>query len=251
MSVTALPEEVWREYVQTRDPKIQSQIVTHYASVVVFVSRLVGQRLPAHVDRDELVSLGNLGLLDAIEKYDPDKGVQFKTYAMMRIRGAIVDGLRSADWVPRTVRSQAREVDKASRAFELENGRAPTMAEVAAATGYSAAQLSKLSQEVMGANFLPLDAQVSIGTKGDRISEAEAIQDIRAETPEDAAALMEVRMEIAERIPQMNEQLRIVMTLHYYDGLSFGEVAAALKVTESRVCQLNSHAMGAFSRTPF
>lgn len=250
MSVPALPDALWEEYSATRAPRIQEQIVIHYTPLVNFVARQVAQGLPAHVDRDDLVSWGNMGLLDAIEKFDLGRAVKFQTYAMTRIRGSIIDGLRAVDWVPRSVRSAAREVHRTTVALESELGRLPTQREVAAATGQSTQQLSRLSQEVLGANFLPLDAQVPIGGKGDLVSEAETVEDIRVETPESAAVLAEVRMLIAQGVPNLAEHLRMVVTLHHFYGLGFGEIAVALKVTESRVCQLSSQAMLALSRMP-
>jgi RNA polymerase sigma factor for flagellar operon FliA len=246
----AVDPEIWARYKEVGDPALRELIARHYQPLVNYVARMVAGNIPGHVDRDDLVSWGNLGLLDAIERYEPERGIKFQTYSMTRIRGAIVDGLRAVDWVPRSVRARAREIDGAFLRLEAELGRPPNRGELARALEISEQEVSDIARDVSAANFHPLDEEVSVGRKGDRLPLAELIDDQRAESPETAAVIAEAKVLFAHAIGKLAENLRIVVTLHHYDGCSFGVVAEALNVTESRVCQLYAQAMLALARTP-
>jgi len=250
MPMDSIPTDVWVAYRETRDPVLCELIATNYQPLVLYVARMVATNIPCYVDRDDLISWGNLGLLDAIERYDPDRNIKFQTYAMTRIRGAVIDGLRSVDWVPRSVRAKAREVDRAYHLLETELSRPPTGDELAYATGLSARELGLLAQETVSANFVPLDDVTQVGRDGDRIATAELVEDLRTEHPEAAAIVSEMKWLLANAIGHLVENLRIVVTLYHYEGINFSGIAQVLGVTESRVCQLYGQAMLAITRVP-
>lgn len=245
-----LPAALWENYRETRDPKLCAVIAGNYQPLVSYVARMVATNIPYYVDRDDLVSYGNMGLLDAIERYDPARMVKFQTYAMTRIRGAVIDGLRSVDWVPRSVRARAREVDRVCQALEAELNRPPTVDELSAATSFTARELGLLAQESVSANFVPLDDVVQVSRDGDRVATAELVEDLRGEHPETAAIVGEMKGQLARGIGRLAEHLRIVVTLYHFEGINFSGIAQVLGVTESRVCQLYGQAMLALARLP-
>lgn len=248
MATEAIPIEIWQGYHANRDAPTADRLVNHYQPLVAYVARLVGQNIPHYVDRDDLISYGNLGLLDAIDRYDPSRNVKFQTYAMTRIRGAIVDGLRAVDWVPRSVRALAREVDRAGVDLEARSGRPATIAEISAATGYTEGELSRLAQETTAANFVPLEVEVH-GDNGS-VPLSDFVPDHRVELPESAVLMDEVKRHMATGITELAEHLRIVITLYHFENLNFSAVAEALGVTESRVCQIYATGMLAIARMP-
>lgn len=213
----------------------------HYASVVDWVASRVAAGLPEHVEQSDLVSYGIFGLMDAIEKFDLGRGYKFETYAIPRIRGAIFDGIRSIDWVPRSVRAKARAIERAQTKLEGELHRTPTGSEVSLELDMSAEQFRTALSQLASAGLAHLDEMLATGS-GESITLGETIADDVA-VPVIAPAVERMRHILAEAINRMAEREKIVLTLYYYEGLTLAEIGQVLGVTESRVCQIHTKAV--------
>lgn len=218
---------LWKEYQQTGDANLRNRLVMQYAPLVKYVAGRMRTRLPDSVDQDDLVSDGVLGLMDAVERFDPERGLTFQTFAVPRIRGAIIDGMRAMDFVPRSVRDKLRTVQKAQVALEERLGRSPEVDEVAAEAGMPIQQVRDLTKQASG-NHANLD-------DFDLADELASATDTGVEEGDDNALLMRVVLELAERD-------QVVIALYYFEGLTLAEIGAVLGVTESRVSQLHSRA---------
>ena len=235
---------LWREYRATADQAIRDRLIVTYAPLVKYVAGRLGSGLPAHVDDEDLVSYGLLGLIGAIERYDPDRDVKFETYAIARIRGAIIDELRALDWVPRSVRSRARDIERAIADLEGKLGRAPTDAEVAKKLNVSEEELNESLSEISRSSIAALDELWTIsGTSGDQVALIDTIEDTEAPDPQGSLSQTELREAIADAIARLPEREKLVVTLYYYEELTLREIGEVLGVTESRVSQLHTKAI--------
>lgn len=232
---------LWRAYGDGAGPELRDRLVLHYAPLVKYVAGRVGTGLPSHVDTGDLVQSGVFGLLDAIEKFEPERGLKFETYAIQRIRGAILDDLRAQDWVPRSVRTKARAADQALQRLEARLQRSVSDAELAAEMGVTTIELRELYAQLQLTSVVALDELISAG-RGP-VSLAETLVDEL--TPEPAAVLdsVESRRLLAQAVSQLDERDRIVVTLYYFENLTLAEIGRVLGVTESRVCQLHTRAV--------
>lgn len=223
--------DLWRAYQDTHDPALRNQLVLQYSPLVKYVAGRVRSELPANVDSADLVSEGVIGLMDAIDKFEPARGLQFQTYAVPRIRGAIMDSIRAADWVPRSVRSQLRGLDQAAETLRLRLGRTPTDDELAAEAGLTVAELR--------------------AARGRRTSVASAADEELAQVGDVAPRLDEMfeaddsREELMRALARLPERDRIIMALYFFEGFTLGEIGVILDVTESRISQLRTRAMTA------
>ncbi|TCO56943.1 RNA polymerase sigma factor for flagellar operon FliA [Actinocrispum wychmicini] len=232
---------LWREYGKEREQRLRDRLVLHYAPLVKYVAGRVGTGLPAHVDVGDLVQSGIFGLVDAIEKFEPERGLKFETYAMQRIRGAILDDLRSQDWVPRSVRGRAREVERALERLGARLQRQPSDRELAAELDMTLDDLHDLYAQLQLTSVVALDELVAAG-RG-TASLAETLPDEGAEDPVATLVDLDNRRQLAGAIEQLNERDRIVVTLYYFENLTLAEIGKVLGVTESRVCQLHTRAV--------
>jgi RNA polymerase sigma factor for flagellar operon FliA len=206
---------------------------------VKYIAERLAAKLPPSVDRDDLIGAGVLGLLDAVDKYDPSRGVLFKTYAEMRVRGAMLDSLRDLDWAPRSMRQRAREVEAASREIEQRLGRVAEEEEVAAALSLSVGEFHTLLQELRGLNVTGLDGEDEDET-GVR---ARQVLDDPARTPLALYEGNEVRDRLASAVDRLPERERQIVALYYVEELTMKEIGAVLGVTESRVSQIHTQAV--------
>jgi RNA polymerase sigma factor for flagellar operon FliA len=235
---------LWREFRRTGDKALRDRLILTYAPLVKFVAGRLGSGLPAHVDENDLVSYGLLGLIGAIERYDPDRDVKFETYAITRIKGAIIDELRAMDWVPRSVRARAREIERAMAALEAQLHRAPTDAEVAGKIGISEEELEDSLADIARSSIAALDEVWTISSSsGDQIALIDTIEDTEGPEPQSALDETETREALAEAIDALPEREKIVITLYYYEELTLREIGDVLGVTESRVSQLHTKAI--------
>jgi RNA polymerase sigma factor for flagellar operon FliA len=235
---------LWRDFKQTGQSSLREQLILHYSPLVKYVAGRVAVGLPASVEHADLVSYGIFGLIDAIEKFDPDREIKFETYAMSRIRGAIIDELRTIDWVPRSVRSKARDVERAYATLEAQLHRTPTEAEVAEQLGMSLDELHQVFSQVSFVNVVALDELVApSGERGDQLSLGDTLRDTRAEDPVAAFESEETKYLLARAINALPEREKIVITLYYYEGLTLAEIGRVLGVTESRICQMHTKAV--------
>ena len=221
----------------------RDRLILTYAPLVKYVAGRLGSGLPAHVDEGDLISYGLLGLISAIERYDPDRDIKFETYAIVRIKGAIIDELRALDWVPRSVRSRAREIERAIAELEAKVGRAPTDEEIAHKIGISQDELEESLTDISRSSIAALDELWSGGADGDQVSLLDTIEDQAGPRPADALDETEVRETLADAIARLPEREKLVITLYYYEELTLREIGDVLGVTESRVSQLHTKAI--------
>jgi RNA polymerase sigma factor FliA len=236
-------QALWQEYRKTGDRQVRDRLILTYAPLVKFVAGRVGASLPAHVDEQDLVSYGLLGLIGAIERYDPDREIKFETFAMARIRGAIIDELRSLDWVPRSVRTRARQIERAIATLEEELMRAPTDEEIARKLGVTADELEESLHEISRSSVAALDELWSRSGSGDQIALIDTIEDEAGPDPELSLERAEIKEALAESISDLPEREKLVVTLYYYEELTLREIGEVLGVTESRVSQLHTKAI--------
>jgi RNA polymerase sigma factor for flagellar operon FliA len=235
---------LWREFKDTGDTSLRERLILHYSPLVKYVAGRVGVGLPPNIEQADLVSYGIFGLIDAIEKFDLARAIKFETYAISRIRGAIIDELRSIDWIPRSVRYKAREVEKAYASLEAKLRRTPTEQEVAAELDISTTELRAIFSQVSFVNVLALDELLnSGGEKGDKLSLVDTLEDSKAEDPVQAFEAEEMKYLLAGAINTLPEREKIVVTLYYYEGLTLAEIGQVLGVTESRICQMHTKAV--------
>ncbi|MGO1050062.1 FliA/WhiG family RNA polymerase sigma factor [Crossiella sp. CA198] len=232
---------LWRAYGVAREQSLRDRLVLHYAPLVKYVAGRVGTGLPSYVDVADLVQSGVFGLVDAIEKFEPERGLKFETYAMQRIRGAILDDLRAQDWVPRSVRSRARDVERALERLEARLQRTATDLELADELGVTSDELRELFAQLQLTSVVALDELIAAG-RG-TASLAETLPDDRAEDPVAALVDQDGRRQLADAIAQLSERDRVVVTLYYFENLTLAEIGRVLGVTESRVCQLHTRAV--------
>jgi RNA polymerase sigma factor for flagellar operon FliA len=234
---------LWQEYTKSRDQHLRDRLILTYAPLVKFVAGRVGASLPSHVDEQDLVSYGLLGLIGAIERFDPGREIKFETFAMARIRGAIIDELRSLDWVPRSVRTRARQIERSIAVLERELMRAPTDEEIAAKLGITGEELEESLREISRTSVAALDELWSPSGSGDQVALIDTIQDGSEPDPESSLEQTEIREALAEAISVLPEREKLVVTLYYYEELTLREIGEVLGVTESRVSQLHTKAI--------
>lgn len=235
-------ERLWADFKASRSQELRDKLIVQYSPLVKYVAGRVGVGLPRNVEQADLASFGVFGLIDAIEKFDPERGYKFETYAIARIKGAILDELRSIDWVPRSVRSKARNLERAMAKLESENHRAPTDKEVAEEMGVTEAQLQTTLSQISFVGVAALDEMLSGGDRGESITLGDTVAD-SSEGPMGVFEVEEMRQILAESINRMPEREKIVLTLYYYEGLTLAEIGRVLGVTESRVCQIHTKAV--------
>jgi RNA polymerase sigma factor for flagellar operon FliA len=236
--------DLWRRYKDEGDEAARERLVVAYSPLVKFVAGRLGAGLPAHVDDSDLISYGLMGLIGAIERFEPERGIKFETFAMTRIRGAIIDELRSLDWVPRSVRSRAREIESAQSKLEHELQRAPTEAELAAKLGLTEEELQSSLLEIANSSVYALDELWTISdSSGDQVSLLDTISDPRADDPQDSLASSEIKDSLTEAVASLPEREQLVVALYYYENLTLREIGEVLGVTESRVSQLHTKAV--------
>jgi RNA polymerase sigma factor for flagellar operon FliA len=222
----------------------RERLILHYAPLVKYVASRVATGLPASVEQADLVSYGMFGLIDALEKFEPARGNKFETYAIPRIKGAIIDELRAMDWVPRSVRFKAREIEKAYADLESQLKRAPTEAEIADRLGMSKRELHDVINQISFVQVLQLDEVLTVGgDRGEHISLMDTLAD-RSVDPTHGLEGQETRGLLSAAINSLSEREKIVVTLYYFEGLTLAEIGDILGVTESRVCQIHTKAVG-------
>ena len=236
-------DELWQKYRETRDPKIRETFIKQYAPLVKYVAGKVAVGMPSNVEFDDLVGFGTFGLLDAIDKFNPEKNVKFKTYAVTRIRGAIFDELRSIDWVPRSVRQKTREVEDAIGTLEARLGRSATDQEIAGALGMGEDEYLKTMVKISGASIISIHEVWYSGDENDKVSIADSIESPASLNPEVIAERDEIRRVIAEAINELPDNEKKILVLYYFEDLTLKEIGQVLGVTESRVSQLHTKAI--------
>lgn len=235
-------EELWRRYKKANDSQAREKLIEQYIPLVKYVAGRLAMNLPSSVDVGDLEGFGFFGLLDALEKYDAERNIKFETYATTRIRGAIIDGLRSLDWVPRSTRAKARLVE--SQIYELTNdlGRTPTNEEIATALGLTLDDYFALLSELKGANLFSLDDAAAGEQGGEDLKVLDLVVD-QGLLPDQRVIEKESVAELAAAIEQLSEREQLVLALYYHEDLTLKEIGHVLQVSESRVSQIHTKAI--------
>jgi len=236
-------EALWEQYSQDENPLIREIIAEKYAPLVKYVAGKVSMNLPQNIEFDDLIGYGVFGLLDAITKYDPERKIKFKTYAVTRIRGAIYDELRSIDWVPRSVRQKAKELEKLINEMENSKGRAVNDEEIATQMGVSLEEYRNLLVKISGSYVVSLNDVWYMGDDNDKIAVADTIESQSGFNPDVIAERDEIKKLIYQVIKELPEKEKKVLILYYYEDLTLREIGLVLDVTESRVSQLHTKAI--------
>ena len=234
---------LWQEYKEKGSPEARERLILHYSPLVKYVASRVGSSLPSSVEQADLISYGFFGLIDAMGKFDTSRGIKFETYAIPRIRGAIIDELRALDWVPRSVRFKARELERVYAKLEAKRKRAPTDEEVAEELGISVGELQATLLDISQTSVIALDDLRNVGDKGDTIALVETIEDKRAKEPGDSIENMELKGLLVEAIADLPAKEKQVISLYYYNNLTLKEIGEIMGVTESRICQMHARAV--------
>ena len=213
-----------------------------YAPLIKFIAQKIAIRLPSNIELDDLISSGVIGLMDAMDKYDPSRDNKFKTYAEFRIRGAILDELRAQDWVPRSVRDKAKLLDRTMMEIEAETGQSPTEEEVAKRLNISMEEFHSLVNQVRPVSVLSIDEQASFSTV-DKRSILNLLDGCKLNNPFNQLNLKSVKGIVTRAIEELPERQRLVLSLYYYEDLNLKEIGKVLRVTESRVSQLHAQAI--------
>jgi RNA polymerase sigma factor for flagellar operon FliA len=236
--------EAWRLYKDNGDSKARDQLILAYSPLVKYVAGRMSSGLPAHIEEADLVSYGLLGLIGALERFDPSRNIKFETYAISRIKGSIIDELRALDWVPRSVRSWARKVEATVTKLENQLMRAPTDEETAAALGIDVDEFQDILNQISCSSIVALDEfWDSASTGQDRVNLIDTIEDSDAPDPSRAYRLQVIKETLATAIQRLPEREKVVIGLYYYEGLTLKEIGEVLGVTESRVSQLHTKAV--------
>ena len=232
-------DKLWEEYGKSKSPEIREQIIINYAPLVKVVAGRLSMYLGYNVEYEDLVSYGVFGLIDAIDKFDYEKGIKFETYASLRIRGSILDQIRKMDWIPRTLRQKQKKMDAAISKIELEKGTGATEEELAREIGISEDELNTWRGQTNISNVISLDEFVESG------GEKETIRDTSStfEMPEEVVEKNELKQMIKESLETLTEKERKVILLYYYEELTLKEISNVLEVSESRVSQLHTKAL--------
>jgi RNA polymerase sigma factor for flagellar operon FliA len=236
--------EAWTGYKKDGSAQARDSLILHFSPLVKYVAGRVAVGLPANIEQADLISYGIFGLIDAIDKYDQSRGIKFETYAISRIRGAIIDELRAIDWVPRSVRFKAREVEKAYQALENKLKRPPSDAEIAQEMGITTDELNHIYTQLSTVSLVALDELMTGDSgQGDKLALVETIEDTRTAGPMEAFESEEMKSILAEAINRLPEREKMVVTLYYFEGLTLAQIGEVLGVTESRICQMHTKAV--------
>ncbi len=235
-------DELWVEYKRTKSTQLRDKFIRQYMPLVKYVAGKLAVGMPGSVEFDDLVGFGQFGLLDAIEKFDPDKNVKFKTYAVTRIRGAIFDELRQLDWVPRSVRQKSREIEDTIVDLESKLGRTATDAEIAEKMGISENEYQQTIMKISGTSVLSLNDVWYSGNDNEHMSIGDSIESPASLNPDVIVEREEIRKIIVEAINELPEKEKMVIVLYYHEDLTFKEIGQVLEVSESRISQLHARA---------
>lgn len=233
-------QELWRRYHKRGDSDAENALIEKYLSLVSSIAARLAMSLPEHVGQDDLYSSGLVGLLQALRNYDPACGASFETYARTRIRGAMLDDLRKMDWVPRTIHEKSRKIQDVMARLEQKLGRNPGEAQMAAALNISVAEYGKLLNEIRPATFICLDTVSAENDAGDL---HEVVADSTDETPLEQISRRELKHVILKRLKEMPDAQRKVLALYYGEEMHLREIAEAVGLTESRICQIHAQAI--------
>ena len=233
-------EKLWRTYAKSHDPALRNQLMEMYLPVVQFIAERLQLTLPRSIEVDDLKSAGVFGLMDAIDGFDIDRGIKFKTYCSTRIRGAILDELRSQDWVPRLVRLRGHQLARTQAALEARHGRLPTDAEMAEEMNLSVHAYIAITEEARAHTVRSLSESWDDGSGDQPVEKIDFLRDPNSPNPADVLNQEDVMVAI---IRSLNRREKEIILMYYRDGLTMKQIGSLMKLTESRVCQVHSNVM--------
>jgi len=236
-------DTLWRNYKMLNDKNARDQLIVHYAPLVKYVAGRVAMNLPKNVDDGDLIGYGSLGLLDAMDRFDLQRGVKFETYAIARIRGTMIDGLRSMDWVPVSVRQRNKSIEEATRNLENRLGRSATDEEIASELDMSIEEYNQRILDMSSSSILSFDDIWGTPSDSDNSYRPTELKDEKAPDPIDETEWTLKKQDLAMAIDRLPEREKLVVSLYYYEGLTVKEIAKILGVSPSRVSQLHTKAV--------
>jgi RNA polymerase sigma factor for flagellar operon FliA len=237
-------KDLWRRYKRDGDDRARERLVVAYSPLGKYVSGRMASGLPAHVEEADLISYGLGGLISAIERFELEREIKFETYAITRIKGAIIDELRSLDWVPRSVRARARAIERANSKLEHKLQRAPTDEEMARELEMTVSDFQDALLQISNSTVAALDELWTVSdASGDQVSLLDTLQDPGAPDPAHVIDATDLKDRIADAIARLPEREKLVVALYYYENLTLREIGEVLGVTESRVSQLHTKAV--------
>lgn len=238
--MTGEPQELWKAYITDKSPEIKDQLVHHYIPLVERVAAKASCSLPEHLSKDDLVGYGVFGLLEAVDRYNPEQGVPFQYFAVKRIKGAMIDGIRKEDWVPVTVRKKAKLLEQAYQKIEKSHGSTAGDEEVAAELNITVNELMQWLKDIQYITILsldePLDADGVLMLK-------DSVTDAVSPDPVKTMEKNEIKKYLAKAVGELPEKERTVISLFYYNDLSNKEIARVLELSDSRISQLHTKAI--------
>jgi len=229
--------EVWEDFFKVRDEYCRNILLEHYLPLVKYTAERIYAKLPDKVELDDLISAGIFGLMDAIDAFDPERGVKFETYCTPRIRGAILDELRSMDWVPRLVRARAHQLERALRTLEAHLGRMPTDKEIAKELDLSMDDFRRLQRDATATGLVSLNNKFTDSDSEKDIREIDIIEDQRSQNPLIEAQKRDLKGLLTKGLTRAE---RLIIVLYYYEEMTMKEIGATLDLSESRVSQMHS-----------
>jgi RNA polymerase sigma factor for flagellar operon FliA len=230
-------QEIWRQYKKNPSRELRNILIQQYLPIVRFNAERVHAKLPTEVELDDLISAGAFGLMDAIEAFDMERGVKFETYCSPRVRGAILDELRSMDWVPRLVRNRSQKIQQATKELQGELGRLPTQKEVAQKIGVSAAEFDRMSRDSNAVSMTSLSRKAYGNDSSRELTEIDVVRDERATSPQQEVQKADLKRLIQQGLTSTE---RLILILYYYEEMTMKEIGLTLDLSESRVSQMHS-----------
>jgi RNA polymerase sigma factor for flagellar operon FliA len=230
-------DEIWEHFYKNRDDHSRNLLMEHYRGMVKYCAERLHSKLPDKVELDDLMSAGNFGLMDAIDAYDPERGVKFETYCSPRIRGSILDELRSMDWVPRLVRARAHQLSKATHSLETHLGRKPTEIEIAEELQMDTEEFTRLQRDANTTSLVSLSTKYNDGDGEKDIREIDVIKDEKSKSPVIEAQKRDLRNLLTKGLSRAE---RLIIVLYYYEEMTMKEIGTTLDLSESRVSQMHS-----------
>jgi RNA polymerase sigma factor for flagellar operon FliA len=230
-------DQVWDQFFKTHDEKSRNLLMEHYRNLVRYCAERLHSKLPDKVELDDLISAGIFGLMDAIDAFDPGRGVKFETYCSPRIRGSILDELRSMDWVPRLVRARAHQLSRATHSLETHLGRKPTEKEIAEELEMDMDEFIRLQRDANATSLVSLTTKYNEGDNEKDIREIDVIKDERSKNPVIEAQKRDLKNLLTKGLTRAE---RLIIVLYYYEEMTMKEIGATLDLSESRVSQMHS-----------